>query len=726
MMTSSQFAHHSNLVARLSRVAREGGATALWQEALPWLCDTCGARGASVVLGRTAERLRFGEIPAAFERAIAAWEDAALGAATWVPGEDQSLSTPAPLDAADSGNPLVCVLLQDGLVVQGGLTLVFGSIEALNQPVIAAVNALCSTISQVASLSAELQSSQQRLTQVNLLQEVGQSIASSLDLAQVLRETTHLAASMLDAEGAALMLLDEDQQELVFEVPVGEKEQELRKQRISIHEGVAGWVARSGQAVVVDDVRRDTRFTKSVDQTTGFVTRSLLCVPLQANARIVGVLEVVNKRRQQPFTQEDQDWISALAAQAAVAVVNAQLFAREQQRVNELTALNQVAATLSQSLDLDKMLEAALCDVLAVVRADAGCIALVDAVNERLTLRTTLGLTGQPALWPAVMALGEGALGAVASSGALMVIHDPATHPLLDDAQRQLLAQEGLRSVLILPIRSRGQVRGVLAVMVRRARRLSDEETALLTSISHQIGVAVDNARLYTDLREERDRIIAVQEKVRRELVRDLHDGTAQVLSAMIMDMEVIKRVAATRPELLPRELAHMEDLTRQANREIRQLLFELRPVILETQGLASAVAAYAEQLRRYESFDLHLDLNTGDFKLTSQASGAVFAIVQEAINNIKKHARASAVWIQMKVQDDRLQVTVTDDGVGLNLAAIRARYDERGSFGLLNMEERARLLDSSVEFVSPRPGASNGTRIRFEVAMDRLLHDRA
>ena len=230
---------------------------------------------------------------------------------------------------------------------------------------------------------------------------------------------------------------------------------------------------------------------------------------------------------------------------------------------------------------------------------------------------------------------------------------------------------------------------------------------------------------LYTDLREERDRIIAVHEKVRHELVRDLHDGTAQVLSAMIMNMEVVKRTAASRPELLPRELAYLDDLTRQANREIRQLLFQLRPVILETQGLAAAIAVYAEQLRRHESYALYLELSTGDFKLTSQASGTVFAIVQEALNNIKKHAHASTVWIQVWVERDYLHVTVTDDGAGINMAAINAQYDQHGSFGLLNIRERARLLDAKLEFVSPRPDACNGTQIQLIVPMDRLLHDK-
>lgn len=725
-MTPMSTPSHANILARLSRVARESGVLALWREALPWLCQVCGAQGASVVFGRPPTRFRHGVISPAAGLLIDAWENSVLAAANWMPGADQPLSTSAPLGAlAPADAPMLQILIEDGPVVQGGLSLTFGSQGEMNRPVAETANALAGAVAQLAALSAELQASQRRLTQLNLLQEVGQSIASSLDLADVLRQTTNLAASMLDAEGAALLLIDEDQQELVFAVPVGEKEQELRQQRMAIDEGVAGWTLRRGQAVIVNDVRNDPRFTQSVDRATGFITRSILCAPLQVNARNVGVLEVVNKRNDEPFTQEDQEWVNALATQAAVAVANAQIFAREQQRVRELTALNQVAATLSQSLDLDKMLEAALTEVLTVVRADAGSVALLNSSGQTLNLRTMYGFDENLQRLPGTVAIGEGLQGNVAATGEMVVVHDLAVDPRVGEESKDLLARTGLRGAAVLPIRSRGRVRGVLSVMVRRTRPFSTEELALLTSISQQIGVAVDNANLYTDLREERDRIIAVHEKVRHELVRDLHDGTAQVLSAMIMNMEVVKRAAVARPDLLPRELAYLDDLTRQANREIRQLLFQLRPVILETQGLAAAITAFAEQLRRYESYYLNLDLSTGDFKLTSQASGAVFAIVQEALNNIKKHAYASTVWIHMWVQHEDLHVTVTDDGRGMNLAAINAQYDQRGSFGLLNMRERTRLLEAEIELISPRPGANDGTQVRLRVPMNRLLHDK-
>lgn len=725
-MTPISTPSHANILARLSRVARESGALALWREALPWLCQVCGAQGASVVFGRPPTRFRHGVISPAVGLLIDAWESSVLAAANWVPGADQSLSTRAPLEALVSADvPMLQILIEDGLVIQGGLSLIFGSQNEMNRPVADTANALAGAVAQLAALSADLQASQRRLTQLNLLQEVGQSIASSLDLADVLRQTTNLAVSMLDAEGAALLLIDEDQQELVFAVPVGEKEQELRQQRMAIDEGVAGWTLRRGQAVIVNDVRNDPRFTQSVDRATGFITRSILCAPLRVNAHNVGVLEVVNKRNDQPFTQEDQEWVSALATQAAVAVANAQIFAREQQRVRELTALNQVAATLSQSLDLDKMLEAALTEVLTVVRADAGSVALLNNSGQTLNLRTVYGFDENLQRLPDTVAIGEGLQGNVAATGEMVVVHDLAVDPRVGEESKDLLARTGLRGAAVLPIRSRGRVRGVLSVMVRRTRPFSAEELALLTSISQQIGVAVDNANLYTDLREERDRIIAIHEKVRHELVRDLHDGTAQVLSAMIMNMEVVKRAAVARPDLLPRELAYLDDLTRQANREIRQLLFQLRPVILETQGLAAAITAFAEQLRRYESYHLNLDLSTGDFKLTSQASGAVFAIVQEALNNIKKHAYASTVWIRMWVEPEDLHVTVTDDGRGMNLGAINAQYDQRGSFGLLNMRERARLLDGEIEFISPRPGANDGAQVRLRVPMNRLLHDK-
>lgn len=559
---------HSAFLARLSRIGQFEGAAAVWAEALPWLCQVLNAQAASLVYGGVRPlQLQEGEIPDAVRSVIAAWEQEVIRLWGWVPPAASPISTRPPLPSIES--PVADVRLQaiplweDNTLV-GGLTLIWRGVGwSVWQPSTDAAwagLALIEAVVQLASLSERVHSMQQRLTHLTLFYDIGQKLTSSLDLSVVLQETTALAASALAADASTLMLVDEKTRELVFEIPVGSAGGILRQQRIPITQGIAGWVATHGVPTLCNDVTKDSRFSSLVDAMTGYVTRSVACVPLQVKGRIIGVLEVLNKQQPEGFTQQDLEWLSTIASQAAI---------------------------------------------------------------------------------------------------------------------------------------------------------------------------AIENARLYEGLRQEQERIIRVQEQERHTLAQDLHDGPVATLGAVIISLENVQRMLAQDPARAGDELAYLTNAVRAAYRELRQRLFELRPVILRTKGLLAALQLYASYLREISRLTLILELPRALPDLTPQAGEAVFVVIQEAINNVRKHAQAQHCWLRIRWVEAKsgaqetgshLLVEIEDDGLGFDVNSVARVSEERGSLGLLGMRERAELLGARLTVLSPRPNGQRGSLVRLEVPLERLI----
>jgi len=176
---------------------------------------------------------------------------------------------------------------------------------------------------------------QHRVEELTFLNRVGRAMTSSLDLEQVLTTVMEETALMLRTEASSISLLDKESGELVFEAAVGPRSKEVKGLRLPLEQGIAGWVARQGQRLLVPDVAEDPRFYSGIDEATGFVTRSLLAVPLKVKGEVIGVIEAVNKTEGN-FVQADVALLSSMAQSAAIAIENARLYKDLQDRMEEL------------------------------------------------------------------------------------------------------------------------------------------------------------------------------------------------------------------------------------------------------------------------------------------------------------------------------------------------------------------------------------------------------
>ena len=152
------------------------------------------------------------------------------------------------------------------------------------------------------------------------------SLNSLLSLPELLAAIMRTATDLMNAETSSLMLLDEATNELTFEVATGDPAAEVAQMRVPADQGVAGWVLKNKKPALVSDVQKDERFYAQIDRASGYKTKSMLAVPLDIRGRIIGVVELINKRDGSGFTERDQEIASAFAAQAAVAIENARLY----------------------------------------------------------------------------------------------------------------------------------------------------------------------------------------------------------------------------------------------------------------------------------------------------------------------------------------------------------------------------------------------------------------
>lgn len=375
-------------------------------------------------------------------------------------------------------------------------------------------------------------------------------------------------------------------------------------------------------------------------------------------------------------------------------------------------AIYEMAATLSQTLDYEKILLAALNAGALGLRESSrrgkerlvSVVLLVRAKDNALYVVTGRGLVDRDK--HLVIPGQSGIIGQALTQGIPVFGNDAKKDPEL----QYFLAFQDIRSVLCIPLRAGFDSFGVLLYGSDQTNAFSDEHTEMLTAIGIQATVALQNAMLYRNLLEERDRIVEVEEDARKKLARDLHDGPTQSIAAIAMRMGIIYKMLERTPAEVPAELKKVEDLARRTTKEIRHMLFTLRPLVLENQGLNAALEQLAEKMKETHNQNVAVRIGRDVEKvLDSHQQGVLFYIIEEAVGNARKHAEAELISVGLYRQDDVVVVKIADNGKGFDLGKVTNNYDQRGSLGMVNMRERAQLLDATLN-IDSAPG--QGTTI--------------
>jgi signal transduction histidine kinase len=317
----------------------------------------------------------------------------------------------------------------------------------------------------------------------------------------------------------------------------------------------------------------------------------------------------------------------------------------------------------------------------------------------------------------------EGILKRIFDSGEAVLTSDIGYDPELG----RIIALRSCTTAYCFPLRSGFNIYGAMLFSHPDPNYFTKERRGLLDIIGRQSVIAVQNARLYQDLVEEKERMVEVQEETRKKLARDLHDGPTQSVAAIAMRINLARRMLKKGTEGTEDELIRIEELAHRTTKEVRHMLFTLRPLILESQGLTAALDAMAEKMR--ETFAQNVIVNVDENVLEDMEmgkQGVIFYIIEEASNNARKHANALHIWVRLRSFEKGIALLeIEDDGLGFDVEAVNKSYDQRGSLGMINLRERTELVNGLLT-IDSAPG--RGTRIQVyipltEEAADRLHH---
>ena len=342
-----------------------------------------------------------------------------------------------------------------------------------------------------------LERAEERARQMGMLNELSTSMASSLELVPMLERIVNSSMGMLGCEAASLFLTDEDTGEYVFSVAGGPVGHDLIGMRIAPGKGFVGEAIETGTVVIVNDVQNNPRWFRDSDETTGFVTRALMVVPLRRGERTIGALEVINKRDGAPFSEEERSLLAAFAGQAAVAIENARLFAQTDQaltdRVGELSMMQRIDRELNAALDVQRVMNITLDWAMKNTRAYAGSVGIVteDGISIVATSGygdTVEGLRDRP------LPINRGLMGRVARTGQLSHVRDVRADP---DYRGILPAT---RSQLTIPILREKLVIGLINLESPEVGAFTDDQVAFVTRLLDHASVAIVNARLYAEV----------------------------------------------------------------------------------------------------------------------------------------------------------------------------------------------------------------------------------
>jgi signal transduction histidine kinase len=295
-------------------------------------------------------------------------------------------------------------------------------------------------------------------------------------------------------------------------------------------------------------------------------------------------------------------------------------------------------------------------------------------------------------------------------------------NPNDDPGLGHLVSLRECKSVYCIPMRANYDNFGVMTIgSTAPDAFFADEHVSLMCAIASQATVALQNASLYQSLIEERDAVIAAGEEARRQLADDLHAGPTQGVVAVAMRINVIRRLIEKDPEKAAAELYEVEQLARDTTKEIRHMLFTLRPTVIAAQGLRAGLEELVNQMRDTYSQKVELYIQPGcDENLDPQAAGAIFYIIEEAVNNARKHAQSEVIRVGMIVQGDALVVRVEDDGVGFDVESTVAAAGVRsGHLGMVELQDRAELINGKLH-IDSAPG--KGTRIMLAAPLARVM----
>lgn len=583
--------------------------------------------------------------------------------------------------------------------------------------------AICEKLSLALYTSYLKRQSERRLRQLQLIAQVNQRIRTLLADDIKLDTVANIVHEAFDFYHVSILLFDVQSRQLRRHFAAGAAANVLAPEDMDFLEegkGLVSWVMRKGEPVLVNDVLSEERY-----QLVPLLprTRAEAVVPIKLKGITVGVFDVQSDRVN-AFDFVDLLVLQIVADQVADALTNNRLLRQERSRRRLIQTLQETVRVISSSLELDRVLDLILRELGRVVSYDN--VRLKRVEEDVAQVIAARGFSNLERVMGTTYRVSENTL-------ASLIFYERQTVNIFDIKEDPrwlwLPGTKKIRSWIGVPLVMKDEVIGLLSVSRLEVQPFSKDEAEMVTSFANQAAIAIENARLYNELKEfssrleerVRERTVAleqarqelasvlnreveVQEKERIRIANELHDSVIQALVAVIYQIQGIKQSMTRTGPASPEQLTEAQQMLEMLVAEIKAIVHDLRPPVLESLGLIHAIRQLAAQFDDPPHFTTQLQVLGGVRSLSSSAERTIYRVVQEALSNSRVHSGAGHFRLTLAFEGDELSVIMQDDGAGFDPAQAEGK-----GLGLLTMHDRAR---SSAGELTVKSGEEEGTRV--------------
>jgi signal transduction histidine kinase len=541
-----------------------------------------------------------------------------------------------------------------------------------------------------------------REDRLRALLEASTAIASELSLEVLLQRLVETAADLTGARYAALGVIDRSGLQLEQFITTGvDDETHTAIGELPRGKGILGVLITEATPLRLHDLGEDARSVGFPENHPPM--RTFLGVPILLRGVAYGNFYLTEKNGERDFTDEDQEVVTLLASQAAIAIENARLYEATTRWSSQLESLNEVGNALATETDLDRLLDLVARRLRELLGARLVAVMLPAGQGE-LQFAAVAGEGGTISVGQTIP-IASSKSGRVYERG-----QSERSDSVLDDPEvdRDVIRGFGARTGVWVPLVARGGTIGLIAVHDKLGpdARFNDNDVRLAETFASRAAVAVDLSQRIA--RDSFRRIVDAQEIERRRLARELHDETGQALSSILLGLKSLEDHVGNAEGR--QAVSDVRELVVSTLHDVRRLAVELRPKVLDDFGLVAALERLTETFGAQTGIGVRFQSGLPAGRLPAEVETALYRIVQESLTNIVKHSRARNISIVLVRKPGAVAAVIEDDGEGFDAGSVRD-----GGYGLVGMRERVGLLDGRLQIESSEGG---GTTLVAEVPL--------
>ncbi|MCD4784483.1 MAG: response regulator [Candidatus Eremiobacteraeota bacterium] len=376
-------------------------------------------------------------------------------------------------------------------------------------------------------------------------------------------------------------------------------------------------------------------------------------------------------------------------------------------RVKELSLLNEMSQILTSPLNLWLLLDKIARLATKISKVDACAILMYNEEQEKFIVSNTLGLSDsfkenvKLSLFDSIIE-------------EMMTLNRPLVVTNLDKLGISPLIKEsfreGMKNMVAVPLPSKGKLMAIIAIYSKENRELPKEAMGLLTILAGQAGISIENADLYESTHQKQQlveqllgKVIQAQEEERKRIAAELHDTIAQSLVGILTKVQTCQLLMKKDPSQVLGKLEELKNVVGDNVKEVRQIIFNLRPSSLDDLGLVPSLENYIKRFEKEHNIHVEFRINNRERRLPTTVETAVFRIIQEALTNVRKHSNADKTLVRLTFQPKILSLRIADNGEGFEWEEVTERFMKGHSHGIQGMKERVSVLGGTFKITTEK-----------------------